>query len=295
MYYGIHTVQFVKRTVNARIVARDCGLARTRIRAPRLRTREGECTIGRFSLCTPATMPAKLSRRAARDALSSMPMEAVLSMPSGERLTAKQRAFAQQVAMGQTKASAYRAAYDCTGKKITAANHGSRLSRDARVATEIEAYRLAVEAEKHRTPAQLRALVVQQLVQHSLDENLQPNQRLRALELLGKVTEVAAFTERRETVTHHTGDLRARLMRTLQTIDVTPRELGDDGADLLAEIAGQGYETHPTPTPELEPGGARACMHTIPHSQPNNFPNNPNEISDLDPYLDSEEDPPASF
>ena len=240
-------------------------------------------------------MPQKLSRRAARDALSSMPMEAVLSMPSGERLTAKQRAFAQQVAMGQTKAAAYRAAYDCKGKKITAAHNGSRLSRDSQIATQIEAYRLAIEAEKHRTPAQLRALVVQQLVQHSLDENLQPNQRLRALELLGKVTEVAAFTERRETVTHHTGDLRARLMRTLQTIDVTPRELGDDGADLLAEIAGQGHETHPTPTPELEPGVAHARMHTIPYSQPNNFPNNPNEINDLDPYLDPEEDPPASF
>lgn len=216
-------------------------------------------------------------------------------MPSGERLTPKQRAFAQQVAMGNTRAHAYRVTYSDKGKNKTQGDNGSRLSRDSRIATEIEAYRLAIEAEKHRTPAQLRALVVQQLVQHSLDENLQPNQRLRALELLGKVTEVAAFTERRETVTHHTGDLRARLMRTLQTIDVTPRELGDDGADLLAEIAGQGCDPHPTPTPELEPGGAHAHIHTIPHSQPNNFPNNPNEISDLDPYLDPEEDPPASF
>jgi len=250
-------------------------------------------------------MPAKLSRRAARDALSAMPMETVLSMPSGERLTGRQREFAKQVAMGKTKAAAYRAAYDCTGKKITAANHGSRLSRDARIVAEIEAYRLAVEAEKHRTPAQLRALVVQQLVQHSLDENLQPNQRLRALELLGKVTEVAAFTERRETVTHHTGDLRARLMRTLQTIDVTPRELGDDGADLLAEIAGGELETHPPPDPEGGLAPAHARMHTIPHTQSSHFEiphtqpsENLNEINDLPTDYPEElpqEDPPASF
>ena len=240
-------------------------------------------------------MPQKLSRRAARDALSSYPVEAILGLPAGERLTPKQREFARQVAIQPDRAKAYRAAYDARGTSKTHSEQARRLAIRPAIAREIEAYRLAIEAEKHRTPAQLRALVVQQLVQHSLDENLQPNQRLRALELLGKVTEVAAFTERRETVTHHTGDLRARLMRTLQTIDVTPRELGDDGADLLAEIAGQGYETHPTPTPELEPGVTHAHMHTIPHSQPNNFPNNPNEISDLDPYLDPEEDPPASF
>jgi len=206
--------------------------------------------------------------------------------------------------MGQTKASAYRTAYDCKGKPITAANNGSRLSRDSRVAAEIEAYRLAVEAEKHRTPSQLRALVVQQLVQHCLDENLQANQRLRALELLGKVTEVAAFTERRETVTHHTGDLRARLMRTLQTIDVTPRELGDDGADLLAEIAGGEDATHPTPDPEGGLAPAHARMHTIPHARSQHFeiphtqPENPNEINSLPTDYPEElpqEDPPASF
>jgi len=250
-------------------------------------------------------MPQKLSRRAARDALSAMPMETVLSMPSGERLTPKQREFARQVALGDTQAGAYRKSYNARGTPKTIGDNACRLAADSRIKAEIEAYRLAVEAEKHRTPAQLRALVVQQLVQHSLDENLQPNQRLRALELLGKVTEVAAFTERRETVTHHTGDLRARLMRTLQTIDVTPRELGDDGADLLAEIAGGELDTHPPPDPEGGLAPALARMHTIPHTQSSHFEiphtqpsENLNEINDLPTDYPEElpqEDPPASF
>jgi hypothetical protein len=249
-------------------------------------------------------MPAKLSRRAAREALTAYPVEAILGMPTGERLTPKQREFARQVAVQPDRAKAYRLAYDATGKPKTHSEQARRLAAKPAIAREIEAYRLAIEAEKHRTPSQLRALVVQQLVQHCLDENLQPNQRLRALELLGKVTEVAAFTERRETVTHHTGDLRARLMRTLQTIDVTPRELGDDGADLLAEIAGVVDATHPTPDPEDGLAPAHARMHTIPHTQSQHFeiphaqPENPNEINNLPTEYPEElpqEDPPASF
>jgi hypothetical protein len=38
------------------------------------------------------------------------------------------------------------------------------------------------------------------LTEHAISDDVQPAQRLRALELLGKVTEVAAFTERREIV-----------------------------------------------------------------------------------------------
>lgn len=177
----------------------------------------------------------KLTRREAEAALQAVPMEAVLTMPTGERLTSRQREFARQIALGQSKAGAYRAAYRSapTTKPKSQSEAGRRLSQHAAVEREIEAYRLAIEAEKHRTPAQLRALVVQQLVSHALDAECKPAQRLRALELLGKVTEVAAFTERRESVVAHV-DVRERLLRTLEVLEVAP----DDGASLLAELAG---------------------------------------------------------
>jgi hypothetical protein len=47
-------------------------------------------------------------------------------------------------------------------------------------------------------PVQIRALVVERLLQHAVDEDISPAQRLKALGMLGKVTEVGAFTERKQ-------------------------------------------------------------------------------------------------
>jgi hypothetical protein len=77
---------------------------------------------------------------------------------------------------------------------------------------------------------QVRHLVMNKLVQET--ENPDPRIRIRALELLGKITDVGLFTERSEvTVTHQTADdLRARLREKLSKLkDVTPK--GDDIID----------------------------------------------------------------
>jgi hypothetical protein len=76
---------------------------------------------------------------------------------------------------------------------------------------------------------QVRHLVMNKLVQET--ENPDPRIRIRALELLGKITDVGLFTERSElTVTHQTtDDLRARLREKLSRLkDVTPREEPED-------------------------------------------------------------------
>ena len=71
----------------------------------------------------------------------------------------------------------------------------------------------------------VRHLVMNKLVQET--ENPDPRIRIRALELLGKITDVGLFTERSEvTVTHRTTDdlkesLRQKLMRLK---DVTPSD-----------------------------------------------------------------------
>jgi len=70
---------------------------------------------------------------------------------------------------------------------------------------------------------QVRHLVMNKLVQET--ENPDPRIRIRALELLGKITDVGLFTDRSEvTVTHQTADdLRARLREKLTKLkDVTP-------------------------------------------------------------------------
>lgn len=74
---------------------------------------------------------------------------------------------------------------------------------------------------------QVRHLVMNKLVQET--ENPDPRIRIRALELLGKITDVGLFTERSEvTVTHQTtDDIRERLREKLQQLkDVTPRREG---------------------------------------------------------------------
>lgn len=77
--------------------------------------------------------------------------------------------------------------------------------------------------------AQLRHMVVNKLVQET--ENPDARIRVKALELLGKVSDVGLFTEKQEiTVTHQTSDdLRERLRRKLEKLrDITPVQAVED-------------------------------------------------------------------
>jgi hypothetical protein len=191
-------------------------------------------------------MPAKLTRAQIADGLDSVPMDTLLSSRKSKetRLTAKQRAFAREVAMGKSKAQAYRDTYDTkTSNKKTQGDAGGKLSRNPVIATEIQAIEAAIEAQKYQTPVQLRSLVIHQLTQHALDDSFPPAQRLKALQLLGNVTEVGAFTERKEVlnVTQST-DIKENLLAKLKqltgirdVIDITPSNKDDD---LLEEIRG---------------------------------------------------------
>jgi hypothetical protein len=114
---------------------------------------------------------------------------------------------------------------------------------------------VAIEAQRYATPQALRALVIERLTNAALDPEVKPAQKLRALELLGKVTEVAAFTERREIIrTDNPTEARDKLVQSLRLA----LSSGGDGADsLLAELsrrkAGQDAETIDHVSPEAEP------------------------------------------
>lgn len=180
----------------------------------------------------------------ARQTMSDMTPAQVMGMigVTKGQLTAKQKAFAYNVAMGNTRAEAYRMAYKRDATKHTLKSKPYELVRDERIKREIEAYQLAQEAAKHRTAEDLRSLVIQVLVQQVIDPDCPPAVRTQAAKTLGNVTEVAAFTERRESVVHHSSDaIRNKIMGELQTLmsgkTVEGEIVAQDAASLLQELA----------------------------------------------------------
>jgi hypothetical protein len=214
----------------------------------------------------------KLTRAQIKAGLDTIPIESLLSSGQGKnpQLTAKQRAFAHAVALGKPKAQAYRETYKANATPRTMVSEPYAVAKNPIVAREIEAYRAAVEAEKHRTPAQLKALLVQQLVAHSLDDDFPPASRVQCLKLLGSLFEVGAFVERKEiTTVNRSDDIRTRLLSRLRTVTVDAEIKPDDALDLLAEIQGSRSPADPTvPAPPLSGAGrAGPPTHTIPLKQ----------------------------
>jgi len=208
-------------------------------------------------------MPQKLTRAQIREGLDTIPIETLLTSGEGKRpkITSKQRAFAHAIALGESKAQAYRVSHKAKPSKRTLSSEPYRLARDPRIAREVEAYQLALEAEKHRTPIQLKALLVQQLVQHSLDEDFPPAQRMKALQMIGNLFEVGAFLERKEsTIIHKSSDIRTRLLERLGKVtDVKAKQ--DDGLTLLEEIRGDGSANASLHAPTDGVGAPDAGVH----------------------------------
>jgi hypothetical protein len=213
----------------------------------------------------------KLTRAQIKQGLDTIPMATLLSSGTGKEpaLTTKQKAFARSVALGETKAQAYRDAYNSKPAPSTIVTAPYKVAADTRVQREIEAYKLAIEAEKHRTPQQLKALLVQQLVAHSLDDDFPPASRVQCLKLLGSLFEVGAFVERKEiTTVSRSDDIRTRLLDRLRTVTADTVE-PEDALDLLSEI--QGARQQPDPTAPVPPRSGvpepHARIHTIPLKQ----------------------------
>ena len=222
-----------------------------------------------------------------------MPVSHILGKGAARELTSAQKTFALEVAKGSTGAAAYRKAYNTRGKKLTQANEASRLKARPDIAAEIEAYQLALEGAKHRNPAALRELVIQSLVKVIIDPEAKPGQITAAAKVLGTVTEVAAFTERKEVRTITSSeDARAAIMAQLKELSKASAEdatIIDAQADeLMKELAGA--ETHPPPTPQIDEQESLLTLHTIPPEQP------PSDFHPEDtPPPSTEETPPSSL
>jgi len=260
----------------------------------------------------------KLTREQIKEGLDQIPMESLLRGASGSEvnLTAKQIAFAKELALGKTtQADAYRKVYKSKGRPKTVGSNASRLSTDERIATAVQAFRQAEAYKEYQTPAQLRSLVVSQLTQHVLDPDFPPAQRVQCLKLLGSVAEIGLFVDRKETlVVHQSSEIRERLLSQLKNVidtqatDVTPN---DDADSLLDEINAAKSEeidsnvddiadadpTVGTP-PDLSDEYLGLDIHTIPHESPSqkSDPHEPSlekSIPHKQSQSDQSEDPPG--
>ena len=231
-----------------------------------------------------------MSRHEAKKALAEMPIEQVLLVKNSE-LTARQKEFARQVALGNTGADSYRKAYNTTGKKKTQGDNASRLKADSRIQAEIEAYKLANEASAYRSAESLRSLVIHSLTQVLIDPDTKPAQKIQAAKVLGTVTEVAAFTERKQ-IQHinDSGEIKDQIMNQLKSFLLSNDNVTDIDADqLLSELTidnmttydqpdsklydhdqvsgdeSAPHDPHPTPAPQNENEPPPLVEHTIPH------------------------------
>ena len=162
----------------------------------------------------------RLTKAEIAEGMKAVPIETIIlgsQSKQGIKLTKKQKAFAKQVVATGNKSEAYRRAYNTKGKRETAGVEASKLSRSPNVATYITALEAQKEVEEYLLPPRLRAMAIHKLSSMALNDDLPPAQQLKALELVGKMTEVALFTERRELV--HTMDsttLKSKLMEAVQ-------------------------------------------------------------------------------
>ena len=192
----------------------------------------------------------KLTRKQIKEGLEATPIDTLL-MGSPKTLTHKQKAFAESVAKGKSKAEAYRSAYDTNTTAQAQRVEAHRLSLNPNIALMIESMKVSLEAQKYLLPAHLRALTIQKLTEKALDPDVNHAQQIKALELLGKITEVALFSERKEIITTDTSaSAKDRLIQSLAQairssahISIDKKQEADD---LLAEITG-GSLSNPEP------------------------------------------------
>jgi hypothetical protein len=249
----------------------------------------------------------KLSRKEIAEGLEQIPINQILlgSGKAGQLLTKKQKAFAEEVVRTGNKSASYRKAYNTRGKKETASRDALKVASNPRVATYIQALEQAKEAETYLLPARLRSIAIHRLTGLALNDEINPAQQLKALELIGKMTEVALFTERRELVkVTDSEQMRDQLMKSIRlafssggAVDVEATEVDslldeisgrpgmdaagpdheqqlDDyqGANTLPIPGGEAIEssipgTPPDPDPQNLPTIAPALLHSIPHTK----------------------------
>jgi hypothetical protein len=233
----------------------------------------------------------KLSRKQITEGLKQTPIENILLGHQNAdkiNLTKKQKDFARKVAEGKPKAQAYREAYDSQGKPTTQAVEAHKLSVNPKVASMIQAFTLANEAREYLIPAQIRTMAIQNLVGIAIDEGEKTSNKLKALELIGKMSEVALFTERKELIhTTNSADIKEKLLEGLRLAFSNSRHVNDlakrKAESLLVELS----DPRPMDIDETPPPFADAEPATPLHPDPQNSTNSESETLHSNPDIES--------
>jgi hypothetical protein len=236
----------------------------------------------------------KLTRKQITEGLKSTPIETILlghQNADKVKLTKKQKDFARKVAEGKPKAQAYRETYNTNASKQNQAVQASKLSSNPKIKTMIEAFTLANEAREYLIPAQIRSMAIQNLVTIAIDEGEKTSNKLKALELIGKMSEVSLFSETKTHVhLHSSADIKTKLLEGLRLAFSNSRSMNDiaksKAESLLIELEDArsidiDQETEATPlvnsdfTDPTDPQPPKStlaqseCLHSIPHTQSN--------------------------
>lgn len=213
-----------------------------------------------------------MKRKDIRQALAEIPVEQVLMVGKSE-LTSKQREFCKQVALGNTGAGSYRAAYKSKAKPRTQSNEASKLKANPLISTTIQAMTIANEASKYADASSLRNLVIHSLVQVLVDPEAKHSTKVACAKVLGTVTEVAAFTERKE-ISHvqNSDAIKEQIMGQLKTMMLdTSDAVTVDATDLLAELVRDDAKTRVNPSESGDYCDSDNAEGTVPHPPKNDF------------------------
>ena len=225
-------------------------------------------------------------------------------------LTPKMKAFAEQVALGEKGAEAYRLVYSSKAKPKTAGDNASRLKSDIRIQAEVERIERANQLAALHSAEGLRSIVISTLAEIATNPDSKDAVRVQAVRSIGQLVGVDAFRETKR-VEHvkDSGQIRQQILDQLRTITMPADDADSAGVDnLLGELVGDAApadrqasadsptpehqacpEPHPAPTPQNSEWDSAPCIHSIPHEATPQFTE-----SEADNSLHSET-PPMSF
>ena len=142
------------------------------------------------------------------------------------------------------KTEAYRQAYDTNGKPNGQSVNAHKLANNTKVSLMISQLQ-ASETIKHMIiPSSLRALAIEKITELAIDDEISPRDRLKALELIGKFTEVGLFEDRDQTATivSNSDEVKRKLLDSLRKAIGNSLTLSEDkkrsADELLSEIRG---------------------------------------------------------
>lgn len=243
-----------------------------------------------------------------------IPLDVLLTGKRNRNLTKKMQGFALDLATGETKAQAYRNNYDTKANPKSVGDQAHKLAKNPVIAKEVDLITEALEAAAAHSAAQLRGLVIGRLTKEALNMESPSASRITALKALGQVSEIAAFTERKEiTQVKASDDIKAQLLKMIQgalgdqarTVNQEDPEVAALMAEITRPPAKEIQESAQVPHPDapfsenLQGGNTHSIPHTQSPSKTGHMETFPgeggtHEISDVQENQQDTEDTPVN-